>query len=107
MLILTILSIIDVILMFVVNPWNIITWTSVFTTATFILRRINVIVKVEKVMMIECLIAFVAISGSFVFKTFSLKTYALMTLIRLFQYALIYYDDITYVYVSEEHEEEL
>lgn len=107
MLVLIILSILDLIAMFIVNPVNIITWMSIFTTGSFILRPMGIHVKVEKIIPIEVLIAFLAFNGSLLLKTFSITNYLLMIAIRSIFYLIVYYDDKNYVYVQEEEEKEI
>lgn len=107
MIVLIALSIIDVILMFIVNPWHLLTWVSIVTTGTFILRPLGCYVKVSKIIPVEVLLTFLAFNVSLVFKTFSGTTYLLMIFIRLAFYAIVYYDDSKIVYVQEEEEEEI
>lgn len=107
MVILIILSILDLIAMFVVNPVNVITWVSIFTTGSFILRPFGIHVKVTKIIPVEVLIAFLAFNGSLIFRTFSIKTYLLMVLVRIIFYAIVWYDDTQYVYIQEEEEKEI
>ena len=104
---LLLLSIIDVFLMFKVNPYNLITWTSIFTTGSFLLRPFGIHVKVTKIIPVEVLIAFLTFNGSLMLKTFSIKNYALMILIRCIFYAIVLYDDTQYVYITEEEEKEI
>lgn len=100
-------SILDVIMMFIVNPFNIVTWASIFTTGSFVLRPFGIHVKVKKIIPVEVLIAFLAFNGSLILKTFSIKTYLLMILVRLVFYVIVWYDDTQYVYVQEEEEKEI
>lgn len=104
---LIILSLLDVFAMFAVNPFNVITWTSIFTTGSFILRPFGIHVKLQKIIPVEALVAFLAFNGSMLFKTFSLKTYIIMIIIRCVFYAIVYYDDTQYVYIQEEEEKEI
>lgn len=107
MYILIALSLLDLIGMFIVNPFNIVTWVSIFTTGSFMLRPFGIHVKIEKIIPVEVLFAFLAFNFSLIFKTFSGKTYILMILVRLIFYAIVWYDDTQYVYVQEEEEKEI
>lgn len=101
------LSIIDVICMFIVNPFNLFTWATIFTTGSFVLRPFGIYVKATKLMAVEGLILFMVFNGSLVFKTFSIVTYIIMIGIRLIFYGIVRYDDTQYVYVTEEEEKEI
>jgi hypothetical protein len=107
MIILIILSIISLILTLYCNPTNIVSWVSIITTFTFILRPIGVHVKVNKIIPIELLITFLAFNGSLMLKTFSLKTYIFMMLCRGLFYLIVLYDDKSYIYIQETEEREL
>lgn len=107
MVVLIILSIIDLILMFVVNPVNLITWVAVFTTGSFVLRPFGIHVKVSKIIPVEVLLAFLAFNVSLIFKTFSLPTYLMMAGLRALFYLIVWYDDTQYVYIQEEEEKEI
>lgn len=93
--------------MFIINPTNIITWMSIFTTGSFILRPFGIHVKVDKIIPVEILVAFLAFNGSLVFKTFSIKTYLLMIVTRCVFYLIVRYDDTEFVYIQEEEEKEI
>lgn len=107
LILLSLFAIIDLVLMFVVNPINLMTWSCIFTTMSFILRRVGVHVKVTKVMAVEILIGFLAFNGSLFFKTFDWRKYLLMLMIRGVFYLIVWYDDSQYVYVQEEEEKEM
>jgi hypothetical protein len=105
--VLVFLSIISWIILFKINPYNIITWVALFTTGSFVLRPFGIHTKVTKIIPVEGLFAFLAFNGSLIFKTFDIVTYLLMIGIRLVFYAIVWYDDTQYVYVQEEEEKEI
>ncbi len=107
MWVLVLLSILDLIGMIVVNPFNPLTILSIFTTGTFILRPFGVYIKINRIIPGEALIAFLSFNISLLLKTFSIKKYLLMLLIRGIFYLIVYYDDTKYVHIQEEEEIEL
>lgn len=107
MWVLILISVLDMVAMFYVNPFNIITWVCLFTTGSFWLRPFGKHVKVTKIIPVEVLVAFLAFNGSLLFKTFSIPTYLLMIVIRLVFYAVVWYDDTQLVYVQQREEKEL
>lgn len=107
MVLLIILSILDVIAMFVVNPCNVFTWFCVFTTASFILRPFGVHIKLKKIIPLEVIILFLVFNGSLILKTFSIPLYLGMIVLRLLFYLIVWYDDKHYVYLQEEEEKEV
>lgn len=104
---LMIVSVLDVILMFIINPHNLFTWVSIISTSTFLLRRVGVRVKHTKIIGAEFLLLFLCINVSLLFKTFSIVTYLLMILVRCIFYLVVWYDDTQYVYITEEIEKEI
>lgn len=107
MWILIVLSLINLFAMFMINPVNIITWVSVFTNGSFFLRPLGIHVKINKIIPVEVLFAFLAFNGSLMFKTFDIWNYLSMVVVRLIFYAIVWYDDTQYVYVQEEEEKEM
>lgn len=107
MVILIIIVILDWICLFLINPVNIMTWVSLISNISFILRPFSIHVKLSKIIPVEVLLAFLAFNGSLILRTFSIKTYLLMILVRLVFYAVVWYDDTQFVYIQEEEEREI
>lgn len=107
MILLIVLSVLDVVAMFFVNHVNIITWVSILTTGSFVLRPFGIHIKVQKIIPVEVLIAFLAFNGSMMLKTLSISNYLLMILIRCVFYLIVWYDDTQYVYIQKEEVKEI
>lgn len=103
-----ILVIADTIAMFWWNHVNFITWVGLCFNITFILRPIGVKrVKVEKIIPAEFLFAFLSFNGSLLLKTFSIKNYLVLILLRCIFYIIVYYEDKEWVLFQEEEIKEI
>ena len=107
MIVLQILTVLNIIAMFIVNPSNMLSWVSIFTNMSFVLRPFGIHVPVKKIISVEALLGFIIFNGSLVFRSFDIKKYLIMIFIRCIFYLIVYYDDTQFVYVQEEEEKEI
>lgn len=107
MMALIILSIIDYVAMLFFGGLSLWSIVAFFTTGTFVLRKIGIHVKADKLMQIEFLVFFVQCSISLVFKSFNILTVILLVVTRVIFYLIVKYDDTVFIYDVEEEEREI